>query len=188
MNIRFVNENDAKQLLKIYSQYINTPITFEYTLPTEEEFTQRIKDITSIYPYIVVEDDKKIIGYAYAHKMWEREAYKWNSELSIYIDKNYTSQGLGKKLYTTLIELLKLQGVKTLYGVVTLPNEKSEKLHKSLGFEKIAIHENAGYKCNKWHDIIWFRKVIGEHKENPEKVLSINDVNKEKINKILAKF
>lgn len=65
------------------------------------------------------------MGYAYAHRHMEREAYQWNVELSIYLGWPYTSQGIGKRLYCALIELLEKQGVKNVYGGVTLPNVKS---------------------------------------------------------------
>ena len=110
---------------KIYSQYIDTPITFEYALPTEAEFTERVKKISSVYPYLVCEVNGRIIGYAYAYRQKERMAYQWNAELSIYLGRPYTSQGIGKRLYCALIELLEKQGVKNVYGGVTLPNVKS---------------------------------------------------------------
>lgn len=136
MLIRFATVNDSREILKIYKQYIDTPITFEYVLPTEEDFKERVKSIISQYPYLVYEEGGKIIGYAYASRYKERSAYQWGAELSIYIDSNFTSKGIGKILCLKLIELLKLQEVRTVYGCVTLPNEKSEKLQISLGFKK----------------------------------------------------
>lgn len=188
MKIRFAEEKDSEELLKIYLQYIDTPITFECIPPTENEFAKRIKDIIEEYPYIVCEDEGKIIGYAYAHRYKEREAYQWNAELSIYIDKNFVSVGLGKKMYGVLIDILKLQGVKTVYGAVTLPNEKSEKLHRSLGFEQLGIYHKTGYKCNKWHDVAWFEKAIEIYDGDPKPILSINKVSEEKIKSIFEKF
>ena len=132
MIVRFATPNDSLELLKIYKQYIDTAITFECTLPTEQEFRERIEGIIKEYPYLVCEDDGKIVGYAYAHRHMERGAYGWNAELSVYIDRSFTSRGIGKELYIKLIELLKLQGIKNLYAGITVPNKKSEKLHTSL--------------------------------------------------------
>lgn len=185
MKIRFATINDAQSLLKIYEQYIETVITFEYTLPSKEEFQQRIKDIIKEYPYLVCEENGQIIGYAYAHKDRERAAYQWNTELSIYMDKNYTSKGLGRKLYSALIELLRLQGVKTAYGVVTYPNAKSENLHKSLGFQVIGTFHNTGFKCNGWHDVIWFERKIDIYDTDPKPIISIHEVDKDKIKAVL---
>lgn len=188
MKIRFANINDSEALLKIYEQYIETNITFEYVLPTKEEFTERIVEITKDYPYLVCEEDGQVIGYAYAHKDRERAAYQWNVELSIYIDKNFTSKGIGKKIYLTLMELLKLQGVKTAYGAVTSPNEKSERLHTSLGFKVLGTYHNTGYKHGAWHDVIWFEKEIGVYDNDPIPVSPIHEVSKKKIKAVLDKF
>ena len=188
MKIRLATENDNIDLLKIYEQYIETPITFEYKLPTEEEFKARIKNITKEYPYIVCEEDNKIVGDAYANKFKDREAYSWDAELSIYIDKYYTSKGIGKKFYKILIEILKLQGIKNIYGCVTIPNEKSEKLHKSLGFKMSGVFANTGYKCGNWQDVAYFEKIVGEHDINPTQFIVIDKIEKEKLTKIIEKY
>ena len=176
MKIRFAQISDSAALLNIYAQYIDTPITFECVLPTEAAFTQRIMGICEQYPYLVCEEDGHIIGYAYAHRQMEREAYQWNAELSVYLDQAYTSQGLGKKLYCALIEILKLQGIKTVYGGVTLPNPKSERLHLSLGFHCLGIYHNTGYKCHAWHDVAWFEKAIATYEANPKPIISIQEL------------
>ena len=118
----------------------------------------------------------------------EREAYQWNAVLSIYLDKNFISRGLGKKMYGALIELLKLQGIKNIYGVVTLTNEKSENLHKSLGFNKLGIYHNTGYKCGKWRDVIWFEKSIAPYDIEPKSILPITEIDDEELKAIIEKF
>ena len=128
MKIRLASPDDSSNLLKIYAQYINTPITFECTLPSTEAFAERIREIISFYPYLACEEDGKIIGYAYAHRHQAREAYDWNAELSVYVDAAFTSRGAGRRLYCALMEILKLQGIKTVYAGVTLPNIKGEGL------------------------------------------------------------
>lgn len=188
MDFQFATVHDCTKLLKIYSQYIETPITFEYMLPSQEEFSKRIKNISQDYPYIICRENGVIVGYAYAHRQMEREAYQWNAELSIYIDKNFTSNGLGKKLYSVLIEILKLQQIKTVYGLVTSPNLKSENLHTSLGFKKIAIFRNTGYKCGSWHDVIWFEKNIAPYDSAPEEFISISKICPEEIQGTFEKF
>lgn len=184
MKIRFATTDDSVALLQIYAQYIDTPITFECTLPTELEFADRMKDIISNYPYLVCEENQRIIGYAYAHRQKEREAYQWNAELSVYIDKEFTSKGIGRKMYTVLIELLKLQGIKTIYGAITVPNEKSQKLHLALGFKELGTYHNTGYKCGKWHDVAWYEKTITSYETEPAPILSINEIEDEKIGDI----
>lgn len=186
MLIRFAKINDCEKILKIYNQYISTPITFEYALPTKEDFTKRIASIGDFYPYLVCEKNKQILAYAYAHRHMQREAYQWNAELSIYLDKLIIANGLGKKLYNLLIEILKLQGIKTVYGCVTIPNTPSEKLHEKLGFQTVGIYHKAGYKDNKWQDVKWFEKTIAPYDDSPQPIISIKQIPEAKLQNILA--
>jgi len=186
MTIRIVTANDCRALLDIYTQYIETPVTFECILPTEQEFSDRIANIAKDYPYLVCEESGQIIGYAYAHRHMEREAYQWNVELSVYLDKSFTSKGLGKKLYLILIDILKLQGVKTVYGGVTAPNVKSEGLHTSLGFQLLGTYHNTGYKCGKWHDVMWFEKRIAPYDSSPKPIKLIDQIPTEELHNIIT--
>lgn len=186
MKIRLVSKDDVSDLLKIYSQYINTEITFEYELPSTEEFTKRIAEILKDYPYLALEVDNKIIGYAYANRYQQRMAYSWNAELSIYLDKNQTGKGYGKKLYSALIEILKLQEIRNIYALITEPNIESEKLHTYFGFTNIGSYHNTGYKNNKWHNVGIWEKQINPY-DNPKKFISIKDIDKKEINKIIQK-
>lgn len=168
MKLRLALESDVQAIWNIYAKYINTPITFEYELPTLHEFTNRWKQISHTYPYIVCEEAGTVIGYAYANRQRERAAYQWNVELSIYIDPSYTAKGIGRLLLTSLIELLKLQKMRTIYGCITLPNDASVKLHESFGFQRIGVYHNTGYKCGIWHDVVWYEKQIMPYNEpNP---------------------
>ena len=186
MHFRLATFNDSDNLLEIYAQYIGTNITFEYPLPTKTEFKSRIKHIITMYPYVLCELNGEIIGYAYAHRYQERWAYQWNAELSVYISKKHTSKGLGRKLALKVIEILKLQGVCTLYSLITLPNEKSEALHKFLGFTHIGTQHNTGYKNGKWCDVGLFEKQIGNYSAYPTPVIPITELNSDTINQILA--
>lgn len=188
MIIRLATTKDSDALLRIYSQYIDTAITFECILPTGEEFAERIDCIIKDYPYLVCEENGQILGYAYAHRQMERDAYQWNAELSIYLDRSLTSKGLGSKMYCILIDILKLQGVRNVYGGVTLPNDKSKKLHLGLGFTSLGIYHNTGYKHNKWHDVEWFEKKIMEYTLEPKPILPISEISKEQIQAIIEKY
>ncbi|MCI1209018.1 MAG: GNAT family N-acetyltransferase [Treponema sp.] len=158
--IRFVNpETDAKYLLDIYAPYIKeTSITFEYTVPELESFTQRIKSISSRYPYIVYEQNSKILGYAYASRLAERKAYQWNVEVSIYLDKKNRRQGLGTELYTALHKLLQAAGYILSFSLITGENTTSLEFHKRFGYTTDVCFKNQGYKFGKWHDVYWMEK------------------------------
>lgn len=184
--IRFAAPADSRALLAIYAQYITTPITFEYVLPSEQEFAGRIASISSCYPYIVCEEGETIIGYAYAHRHMERQAYQWNAELSVYLDTAATSRGLGKRLYGVLIQMLALQEVRNVYGCVTLPNARSEALHKSLGFRTVGVYTNAGYKNGTWHPVGWFEKTIAAYDSPPNPLVPISNVPQDVLQEIMT--
>lgn len=163
MTIRAATPDDAPELLAIYASYIDTPITFEFELPSKNEFVDRISDTLKTYPYLVLEENGKIRGYAYAGAIQSRAAYQWGAELSIYLDRDFTGHGRGTKLYRCLIECLKSQGIRTVYGCVTTPNPASKRLHEKSGFSRIGVFRNAGFKNGEWRDIAWFEKSVGEY-------------------------
>ncbi len=181
MKIRLATEYDAEGALAIYAQYINTPITFEYTLPAVEEFTRRIQTTLVDYPYLVCCESDRVCGYAYAHRLQEREAYQWGAELSVYLDAGITARGIGKALYRTLIELLKQQGVRTVYGCVTVPNPRSEKLHERMGFHRSGDWKRAGFKDGAWHDVAWFEKEIAPCDVPPQPITPFSRLTPEQL-------
>lgn len=183
---RFATEGDAEEILGIYKPYIeNTTITFEYEVPAVEEFRERIRETLEKYPYIVCTYDGKIIGYAYAHRIWSRAAYQWDVELSVYTDGNYAGNGIGKKLYKILIEILKLQNVVNVYALITYPNENSEKMHNYFGFKKIAVFEKSGYKFGKWIGVTWFEKAISKYPKNPNPIKKVSEIDEAELKQIL---
>ena len=165
INIRDVKLADAKDILEIYKHYIlNTAITFEITVPSLEEFEQRIKTISSSNPYLVLTLDNKIIGYAYTQTYKGREAYKYSKEISIYLDNNYTKNGYGALLYNELEKRLKDNNVTNLYSCITvLDSSNSIPFHEHLGFVEVGRFHRCGYKFNNWYDIVWMEKIINKH-------------------------
>jgi phosphinothricin acetyltransferase len=176
--IRNVVINDAERLLEIYSYYVtDTAISFEYTVPSLAEFQSRIKRITEKYPYLVVEKDGQIQGYAYAHPFVEREAYDWCCETTIYLDKNARKCGLGRMLYEALEARLKEMGIINLYACIARTDKEDEYLnnnspefHEHLGYKTVGEFRKCGYKFGRWYDMIWMEKIIGEHKDDQPKI------------------
>ena len=154
MHIRFADPGDAAACLAVYAQYIDTSITFETVLPSEAEFSGRIRSYGAVYPWLIAEEDGHVLAYAYAHRAQERAAYGWNAELSVYVSRDAAGRGLGTKLYTVLLALLQKQGVRTAYGVVTMPNDASSALHQKLGFRTLGTYRNTGYKNGRWRDVV----------------------------------
>lgn len=166
LKIRDVTLEDAHKLVEIYAPYVlNTDVTFEYDVPSVEEFKQRIINITKKYPYYVIENNDVIVGYAYASDYRSRKAYQYVCELSIYIDQNYHGKQVGTMLYNQLLETLKSLNYQKVYACITYPNDKSIAFHNKFGFEQIAYFKECGYKQNQWLDMIFMEKRINE-KEN----------------------
>lgn len=188
MKLRFAEPGDAQALLDIYARYIDTPTTFEYQLPSREEFAQRISSTLERYPYLVAEEEGRAVGYAYAHPERERAAYQWNTELSIYLAPEAVGRGVGTALYSALMELLRLQGAKTAYGVVTSPNPASEGLHLSLGFRLLGVHRSTGFKNGVWYDVLWFEKSLADYDSDPSPVVPIRQIPDREIRRILDAF
>ena len=178
VTIRTATPADAAAILNIYSYYVkNTAITFEWEVPTLEEFTSRIENTLKKYPYLVAERAGKILGYAYASLFRTRASYAWDVETSIYIDKDCRKQGLGRLLLEKLENLLQAQGVLNIYAIATYSPQEDEylthdspKFHKKMGYTQVAEFHKCGFKFNRWYGTVTFEKFLGEHTANPAPV------------------
>lgn len=157
--IRMATAADIPAILDIYGPYVrNTAISFEYTVPTLEEFTQRFRGITAQFPWLVWEEDDEILGYAYGSAPFERAAFGWCAEASIYLRPEAQGKGIGKALYGVLEELLKLQGYVKVYALVTSANQPSVDFHLACGYTHTAAMPGCGFKLGTWHDLFWLEK------------------------------
>ncbi len=169
-SIRNAEISDAPRLVEIYAYYVEkTAISFEYEVPSVEEFENRIRKVTKKYPYLVCEDDGRIVGYCYAGTYSTREAYDWTVVTSIYVDKDYRRQGIGSMMYEALEEELKKRGIVNLLAGVAACDVEDEYLtnasnsfHIKSGYEKVALMKKIGKKFDRWYDLIWFQKRIGD--------------------------
>lgn len=174
LKIRDVRESDIDRILEIYTYYIeNTAISFECEVPSLSEFQARVKSITGRYPYLVVEKDGVVAGYAYGNSFIGRSAYDWSAELSIYLDRSAQKLGLGRKLYEALENRLREMGILNLYACIAYPqtedeflNKNSAEFHSHLGFKEVGKFHDCGHKFGRWYDMIWMEKIIGSHQPN----------------------
>lgn len=179
ITIRAASKEDAPKLLEIYAYYVeHTAITFEFDVPTLEDFQNRIETTLKNYPYLVAEVDGNIAGYVYASRFRTRAAYDWCVETSIYLDAKYQRLGLGRLLYERLEEILKKQNVTNLYACVADPVEEdasltrdSEKFHEAMGYKTVAKFQKCGSKFGRWYNLICMEKIIGEHSCPPKEFI-----------------
>lgn len=175
--IRMAKIEDAEAILKIYAGYvINTPITFEYEVPSVEEFGKRIAEILERYPYLVAICDEEIVGYAYASAFKNRAAYDWAVETSVYVKEETHGYGVGKKLYKALEEILKKQNIVNLNACISYPNPDSIAFHEKMGYCTVAHFNKCGYKLGVWYDMVWMEKMLGEHLPVPKPVIKIKEL------------
>ena len=157
--IRIATEADVPEILAIYAPYVeNTTVSFEYDVPCRREFIQRFYSVTEQFPWLVWEEDGRILGYAYAARPFPRAAYSWDAEPSIYLRPEAKGRGIGKKLYAALEEILKLQGYRTLYAIITQENEISVEFHRKNGYKMLALFPECGYKHDRWLGVYWMEK------------------------------
>ena len=171
MIIRSATPDDAAEILDIYAPYVrDTAITFEYDVPSLDEFRQRIAGTLLKYPYLAAVYNGRIVGYAYAGPFKTRAAYDWAAELTIYLAPSAQGKGVGRMLYAALEEALRKMGILNLYACIGYPHIEDEYLtrnsaefHAHLGFEKVGEFHRCGFKFGRWYDMIWMEKLIGEH-------------------------
>ena len=157
--IRPATEADTAALLAIYAPFVEaSTVSFETVVPTVDEFCARIRKTLAGWQWLVAERDGRCIGYAYGSSHRERAAYRWSVEVSAYVDPAHQRQGIARSLYSTLFVDLADKGYCNAYAGITLPNEASIALHRSLGFDSIGTFAAVGRKFGKWHDVAWFQR------------------------------
>ena len=159
--IRMATQADIPTILDIYAPYVrNTAISFEYTVPDLQEFTNRFTTISAQFPWLVWEENGKILGYAYGSAPFERAAFGWCAEASIYLAPEAQGRGIGRKLYAVLEALLRLQGYTKVYALVTSANRPSVDFHLAVGYTLTATLPDCGFKLGRWHGLHWLEKPL----------------------------
>lgn len=166
MTIRDARRSDVPAMLAIYAPFVeHTAVSFEYDVPTEAEFARRLEEHQAAFPWLVCEENGRVIGYAYAGRAFERAAYGWNAEISCYLAPELRGRGVGRRLYARIEEILTRLGYYKLFAVVTSANAPSVAFHRALGFRDAACFRNVGYKQGGWYDVLWLEKTLCDRPE-----------------------
>jgi phosphinothricin acetyltransferase len=169
--IRTAVPADAARLREIYEYYVlRTAVSFEYAVPSVEEFAERIRGTLESYPYLVLEEAGVVTGYAYAGPFKKRDAYARSCELSVYLDREARRRGLGRALYEALEEELRARGFRNLYACIADPigedeylTRASENFHSHMGYRLVGTFRKCAYKFGHWYNMVWMEKLIGDH-------------------------
>lgn len=180
VSVRMACLQDVPRILEIYGPYVeNTAISFEYAVPSLEEFTRRFLSVTAQFPWLVWEEGGQVLGYAYGSRPFERAAYQWNASASIYLCPEACGKGIGKQLYAALEQLLQRQGYRKVYAVITTANDASVAFHKAVGYRHTATMSDCGYKFGKWYGTVWMEKALNTRDAPLREPISIHQLSEQ---------
>ncbi|MGN6314179.1 MAG: arsinothricin resistance N-acetyltransferase ArsN1 family B [Rhodanobacteraceae bacterium] len=161
MLIRPVLPADAGRICEIYNHYVTkTVVTFEEQPVPADEMRARIAMVAGNFPWLVLERDGEVAGYAYAAPWKARTGYRFSVESSIYLASEYVGRGFGRALYGALLRALPPLGIKCVIGGAALPNPGSVALHEKLGFSKVAHFRQVGRKFDRWIDVGYWQLML----------------------------
>jgi phosphinothricin acetyltransferase len=166
--IRLAAEQDGEAVRAIYAPVVErTAISFESDPPTAAEMRRRILATLERLPWIVVQERDEVLGYAYAARHRERACYRWSVDAAVYVAEAHRGRGVGRALYGSLFEILRLQRFANVFAGITLPNDASVALHKAMGFQPVGIYRQVGHKFGAWHDTSWWQLALTEKSSTP---------------------
>lgn len=166
--MRRASAHDGQACAAIYRPYVtDTAVTFEIEPPSPDEMAARIAAYSSSHEWLVLEDDGRVVGYAYGAPFHARAAYRWACEVSVYLEIGRQRTGGGRALYDALLDRLLQRGFRIAIAGMTLPNEASVGLHRAMGFEPVGTYRRIGFKHGRWHDVAWTQRVLADGDEPP---------------------
>jgi L-amino acid N-acyltransferase YncA len=175
--VRLATPADGAGCAAIYAPYVlETAVSFEAEPPTADVMAARIARTIERTPWVVVEVDGSVRGYAYGTRHRERAAYDWTVETTVYVDRAFARQGLGRLAMRAVIAILRLQGAHLAVAGVTLPNPGSVRLHESLGYRPIGEFEAIGWKHGGWHGVAWYALELASRAHEPEPLVPLPEL------------
>jgi L-amino acid N-acyltransferase YncA len=166
--VRSASELDAAACAAIYAPYVtSTAITFESDPPSPADMAERIGAALQSHAWLVLEDEGRVVGYAYGSRFEPRAAYRWACEVSVYVEHGRRRTGSGRILYEALFRRLADRGFRVAIAGMTLPNDASVGLHRALGFEPVGTYRRIGFKHGSWHDVAWTQRTLADGEEPP---------------------
>lgn len=184
MNIRLANADDLPAILEITNwAAANTAANFATEPETLGEWIEKYETTCEFYPWFVAVDADageagggRVAGVTKGAPWKARGAYRWTAEVTVYVHPDDHGRGVGRALYLRLITTMIAQGYHTLLGGITLPNDASVRLHESLGFRRVAVLEQVGWKFEKWHDVSYWELNPSDNAGSPAEIRRVRDV------------
>jgi len=187
--IRTARDGDAAAIHAIYAPSITDGVaTFETELPGVDAMAARIRAKLQHYPWLVWEEAGDVLAYAYAGRFRERAAYDWIAETSIYVHGDAQRRGIARRLYGTLLEVMREQGITQAVGVITLPGTVSVAMHEAMGFAPAGVWRQSGYKLGQWWDVGVWQKALQPAANPPPSVVPFSQLSAAVMRKLLDGF
>ena len=159
--LRPATPSDASAICEIYNHYVeNTIVTFETEPVLPEQMELRIQQVMGCYPWLVWEEQGRVVGYAYAGQWKSRCAFRYCVESTVYLAPDCTGRGIGRALYEALIDELRERTIHSVIAGISLPNPGSVALHEKMGFVKIGHFKEVGWKFDEWIDVGYWELVL----------------------------
>jgi L-amino acid N-acyltransferase YncA len=163
--VRLATEADAAAIAAIYAPYVReTAISFDEVPPTAAEMARRLTAALETYPFLVFDEGQGVLGYAYGSIHRAKPAYRWSVETTVYAARQLHRRGIGRALYSRLIQLLTRQGFHSAFAGIVPPNEGSVGLHEAMGFVYLGTFPKIGFKHGRFHDLGWWHRTLAEGK------------------------
>ena len=161
--IRPAQADDGAAVAAVYAPYVrDTAVSFEEEPPSAAAMADRISGTLGTHPWLVAEREGVVVGFTYAAKHSQRPAYRWTVDVTVYVRDGERRTGVGRLLYQALLATLRLQGFRSAFAEVVLPNPGSVRLHEAMGFQHIGVHRDIGHKLGRWHDIGYWRLALAD--------------------------
>lgn len=159
--IRDATPADAPAMLEIYRPHCEQmPTSFETVAPSLDEFSERLAKISAGWAWLVAESGGERLGYVYGSAHAERAAYRPSVNVTVYLRPDAHRRGIARQLYGELFPRLAALGYHQAFAGITLPNDASVGLHRSLGFETCGLFREVGFKFGAWHDVAWMQRPL----------------------------
>ena len=177
LTLRIAEPRDGAAFAAIYGPIVrDTVISFEEEPPSAEAMAERVRQKLVTHPWLAAERNGRVIGYAHASPFRDRAAYRWSVDVTPYVHEDARGQGIGRRLYQALFAILKLQGFRSAFAGVALPNPRSIALHEAFGFEPVGVYREVGFKHGAWRDVAWWRLGLSEDPAAPREPVDFCDI------------
>jgi phosphinothricin acetyltransferase len=185
--LRLARSDDADQIARIYGPLVrDTAVTFEVDEPSVEQMRNRMTELAFRLPWLVAERDERIVGFAYASRHRRRAAYAWSADVAIYVADGTRRLGIGRGLYTTLLQLVAAQGYANAFAGIALPNDASIALHEAFDFALVGVYRSVGFKLGAWWEVAWWQRRLPSVGSTPAPPRALAEIDAGALDRALA--